>query len=710
MPHFEHGPLTILLVQIITIVAVARLLAAGVRRLGQPSVIAEILAGIVLGPSLLGLLWPEAMAFLFPPESLRILKMLSQVGLVLFMFLVGLELDPKLLRGRTHASIAISHTSIIVPFLLGAALAAVVHARYSDPAVPLSSFALFMGIAMSVTAFPVLARILSERNILTSRLGAIVIACAAVDDVTAWCLLAFVVAIAKANAITDALWTTVLASGFVAFMVFAVRPFLRRVGTRVITPEGLTPSLIALTLVMLLGSAAITETIGIHALFGAFLFGAVLPKEGGLAPALVEKIETIPTMLLLPLFFAYSGIRTEIGLIDGARDWAVTGGIVLVATAGKFGGSAIAARVTGLGWRESSAIGVLMNTRGLMELIVLNIGLDIGVLTPTLFTMLVIMALVTTFATTPALKWVFPNRDHLLDRAVAALPESEGRSAEFGVLLCVSDPRSGPGMAVLANALAGERRDATCTALHLRGPSARPSVESREAASDPLLPLLQRARELALDVSPVSFVSAEPAEDIARTAEAKSASIVVLGWHKPLLMEGWLGGTVNDVVAKSRAPVAVLVDRGLRKAERILVAFAGGTEDVDALRIARRLGASPASSVTLLHVVEPGDRGGEGRRRIDHDFGPTAGDPRITLRVVESRAPIEVALEEAEGSYDLVVVGLARTWGLSRHPLAMRRERFLQQCRNSVLVVHSPMVPMTAEARAQQVRATSPSY
>jgi len=266
---------------------------------------------------------------------------------------------------------------------------------------------------MSVTAFPVLARILTERGLLHSRVGAIAIACAAVDDVTAWCLLAFVVAVAHAHALTDALWTAGLSALFSLFMLFVVGPLLRRLSARSPEPSAPTPSSIAGVLFLLLVSSAITEAIGIHALFGAFLFGAVFPKDTGLTKALASKLESVAVLLLLPLFFAYSGIRTQMGLVSGAAQWLVVVALIGLATAGKFGGSAVAARLTGMRWREASAIGVLMNTRGLMELIVLNVGMDLGVITPTMFTMLVIMALVTTFATTPILHWVYPDSELL---------------------------------------------------------------------------------------------------------------------------------------------------------------------------------------------------------------------------------------------------------------------------------------------------------
>jgi Kef-type K+ transport system membrane component KefB len=410
----QLNTLTLLLAQMAAVILVSRSLGLVARFFGQPTVIAEMTAGILLGPSLFGLLFPHAFGVLFPPASLGVLKMLSQLGLVLFMFLVGLELDPGLLRGRGRASVTISHASIVLPFVLGGGSAWWLHESYAPRGVAFLPFALFLGTAMSVTAFPVLARILTERGLMQSRVGAIAIACAAVDDVTAWCLLAVVVAIAQAHGASEALWTIGLAVGFSGFMLLVARRLLRRLGTRV-ARVGLGTTTLAVVLLLLLVASAITEAIGIHALFGAFLFGAALPKEGGLSKALIEKFESVAVVLLMPLFFAFSGLRTRLGLVSGAEQWLVVALLIGLATVGKFGGSVIAARLTGIRWREASAIGVLMNTRGLMELIVLNVGMDLGVITPAMFTMLVLMALFTTFATTPILRWVYPDRELLRD-------------------------------------------------------------------------------------------------------------------------------------------------------------------------------------------------------------------------------------------------------------------------------------------------------
>ena len=399
-----------LLLQIAVIVASARLMGWLFRRLHQPQVVGEMAAGILLGPSLLGWVAPGAAALLFPHASLVYLGMLSQVGLLLFMFLVGLEFDPELLRGRGTTAVVTSWISIVAPFALGAALAFPLYPRVSDPGVPFIGFALFMGAAMSVTAFPVLARILAERGLTRTPVGALALACAAVDDVTAWTILAVVVGIVRSAALERPLWMTIAGTAlYAAVLVALVRPALSAtLGVRYRATGTLTPAMLGAALLLLVGSAWTTSWLGIHALFGAFAMGAAMPKDPALMRALSSKLERFTLLLLLPLFFAFTGLNTRIGLVRGGEMWLYAGLILLAAVAGKLGGSMLAARATGLGWREAGALGVLMNTRGLMELVILSVGLELGVISPALFTMMVLMALITTAMTTPLLAWVYP--------------------------------------------------------------------------------------------------------------------------------------------------------------------------------------------------------------------------------------------------------------------------------------------------------------
>ncbi|RYD97615.1 MAG: cation/H(+) antiporter [Sphingobacteriales bacterium] len=442
-----HHPLGLLLVQIITIIIAARFMGWLCTKIGQPTVIGEMLAGILLGPSLLGQVAPQVSEVLFPITSLGNLQMLSQIGLIFFMFIVGMELDLKVLRNKANDAVVISHASIIMPFALGIGLAYFVYEQFAPEGTQFLSFALFIGIAMSITAFPVLARIVQERGIHKTRLGTIVITCAAADDITAWCLLAAVIAIVKAGSMMSALYIMALAAIYVVVMIRIVRPFLHRIGA-LITAKGIVSKpYVAIFFLTLLLSAVATELIGIHALFGAFMAGAIMPENNKFRAMFIEKIEDVALIVLLPLFFVFTGLRTQIGLLNDWELWKYTLLIIVVAVAGKFIGSMVAARVVGQSWRDSLMIGALMNTRGLMELVVLNIGYDLGVLSPQIFAMMVIMALVTTFMTGPTLSLIGrffkkdktdeeTNPEHNKSRVLYAFDEPEaGRQLKIGAAI-----------------------------------------------------------------------------------------------------------------------------------------------------------------------------------------------------------------------------------------------------------------------------------
>jgi K+:H+ antiporter len=401
-----RNALSILLLQLVVIIVASRLVGKLFLKIGQPRVMGEIVAGIILGPSLLGQLSPNTMAFLFPPESLEPLRLLSQIGVVLFMFVVGMELEIGDLRKKAYAAIMVSHASIVVPFFLGVTLSLLVYKSESPARTSFTPFALFMGIAMSVTAFPVLARILEDRGLSKTALGGIAITCAAFDDVTAWCLLALVIAIARADGIWPAIITVGFVIAFVSLMILLIKPTFARLIKETMDDERHRRGLVAMILVFVFTCALITEIIGIHSLFGAFLAGVVMPQAAGFRSMLKSKLETLSLVVFLPLFFAFTGLRMQITLLNDWQSWLLCGLIILVAIAGKLGGSMFMARWTGMGWRDSFSLGVLMNTRGLVELIVLSIGYDLGILSARTFAMLVLMALVTTFMTGPLLSLV----------------------------------------------------------------------------------------------------------------------------------------------------------------------------------------------------------------------------------------------------------------------------------------------------------------
>ena len=401
-----RSPVSVLLLQMVVIIIFARLFGALFQRIGQPPVMGEMVAGITLGPSVLQVFWPQASAFLFPQSSMGTLGVLSQVGVVLFMFVVGMELDLQHLRERASTAIMVSHASIVVPFLLGAGLALSLYPALGTPNTSFTPFALFMGIAMSITAFPVLARILKDRGLTETPLGTMAIACASIDDVTAWCTLAFVIAIVKSTGLVSALWTIAFTFLFIVLMLTLIRPGLEMLLVKRIQNTSYSRIIMAGILAFCLASAWFTETIGIHALFGGFLAGAVMPSTPGVQSFLKEKIEAFSSAALLPLFFVFTGLRTQVTLLNDWTGWFMCLAIIGVAVVGKLGGSMLMARWTKMSWRDSFAIGSLMNTRGLIELVVLNIGYELGILSARIFVMMVIMALVTTFMTAPLLSLV----------------------------------------------------------------------------------------------------------------------------------------------------------------------------------------------------------------------------------------------------------------------------------------------------------------
>jgi len=359
-----------------------------------------------LGPSLFGWLFPAVHRAVFPAETVGTLQLLSQIGVILFMFLVGCELDLGRVTRSARTAVMVSYASIAAPMLLGIALSWLIVRDFAPPGVRFLPFALFIGTAMSITAFPVLARIIAERRLTATFLGATAIACAAVDDVTAWCMLSVVVAVAKATGLGGAAMTIAMVVVFGAVMLLAVRPQIGRLGAR---RQASADGVFVAALIFAFASAVVTQVIGVHAIFGAFLAGVVVSANSSVRSLVEDRVHALASAMLVPLFFAAAGLRTELLLVGGMRNWLVCAAIIAVAIVGKLGGGALAARWTGMTWRDSLALGALMNTRGLMELIVLNVGYDLGILSPALFSMMVLMALVTTAMTAPLLSVLRPQ-------------------------------------------------------------------------------------------------------------------------------------------------------------------------------------------------------------------------------------------------------------------------------------------------------------
>lgn len=544
--HTVAGPMSILLLQIITIIIVARFFGWICIKIKQPTVIGEIVAGVLLGPSFLGAYLKGVSHFLFPPASLGHLQFLSQVGLILFMFIVGMELDLKSLKNRSADAVVISHASILFPFTMGMTLAYFIYTHFAPANINFLSFSLFMGISMSITAFPVLARIVQERGLTKTRLGAIAITCAAADDITAWCLLAAVIAVVKAGSATSALFTLALAILYVTVMLKVVRPFLRKLGDKYSNKESLSRPVVAIFFITLLLSATCTEMIGIHALFGAFMAGVVMPENMRFRNIFIEKIEDVALVLLLPLFFVFTGLRTQVGLLNDAYAWKVAGLIMAVAVGGKFLGSALAARVVGQSWRDSWSVGALMNTRGLVELIVLNIGYDLGVLNPQIFTMLVIMALCTTFMTGPALTLI----QRWMPEPSRALEAITSTAVKYNVLVSFSTSDKGISLLKLAGAFVKRSMDnATITMMHLSPSNDLNQYNLEEYERDSFGPVEEESQRLNLPVISLFKPSASIEEDVVETANSGHFDLLLVGLGRSVF-DGTLLGKILGFTTK----------------------------------------------------------------------------------------------------------------------------------------------------------------
>lgn len=541
-------PFGILLLQIITIIIVARFFGLLFRKIGQPSVIGEIVAGIALGPSLLGMYFPEISAFIFPVSSLGNLGVMSQIGLVLFMFVVGMELDLNILKNKAHDAIVISHASIIFPFLLGITLAYIIFQTTAPEGVPFLSYALFIGISMSITAFPVLARIIQERNLTKTPLGSMAITCAAADDITAWSLLAAVIAVVKAGSVTSALYTILFAVLYVYLMLKLVRPFLQRVGDLHSNKERLGKSIVGIFFLTLLISAWTTEIIGIHALFGAFMAGVIMPSNSSFRNLFIEKVEDVAQVLLLPLFFVFTGLRTEIGLLNEATHWETLGWVIIIAVTGKFVGSSLSARLVGQNWHSSLSIGALMNTRGLMELVALNIGYDLGVLTAEMFAILVLMALITTFMTGPALDLI----NHFFKSQVKEFPYLLSNKNKYNILISFGNPNTSRLLFRLAHLFTQKsKNNSTVTALHLSLGNDLNAFNAIEFESENFKLLNAESERLDYPYIPVFKGTDDIEQEIAETANKGDYDLLLTGIGQSIYEGSILGkiiGFTNNVI------------------------------------------------------------------------------------------------------------------------------------------------------------------
>jgi Kef-type K+ transport system membrane component KefB/nucleotide-binding universal stress UspA family protein len=695
----------LVLIEVLVVIGLSRLVGLAFRQINQPLVIGEIVAGIMLGPSLFGMVAPSFAAALFPPETVPFLNVLSQIGLIFFMFLIGLELNPKYLSGNLEVAIHVSHVSIVVPFSLAALSSLLLYPLLSSNTVPFTAFALFLGAAMSITAFPVLARIITENNLQGTRLGTLALTCAAVDDVTAWCLLAVAIAVARNGSIDQKAVLTIIESlAYIGFMFTVGRWFLKRLATYYIRTGRLNQLMMAWIYSGVVASALITELIGIHLIFGAFLLGAVMPKNEGLVRELAVKTEDFVLIFLLPVFFAYSGLKTQIGLLNRPELWGLCLLILAVAIAGKYFGTYAAARISGISKREASALGWLMNTRGLTELIVLNIGLELNVISPLLFTMLVIMALVTTFMTSPLLELTYPKRLIRLDMVDTADDSINSHDVStskrpYRILVPVANPSSQKGLVQLASALAlNYRQPALVHPLSLielpedyayegTPVEAEKIINQRRLQLEELIERLEPATVRPY-VQPIIRISNNVARETIQIATIEQADLILVGWHRPAFSTNRLGGRVGQILSTATVDVAVFIDRGEERIETLLVPYSANIHDDLALTLALRLLVNlNRCRLQILQVVPENSLKNElsyEMRTIMAQLPQSIRD-RIDITTLEATEPIQ-AVVAASATVDLTIAGTSRAWGIERQTLGRYTDELAIQCRSSLLI------------------------
>ncbi|MBK1988352.1 cation:proton antiporter [Sphaerospermopsis aphanizomenoides BCCUSP55] len=722
----------LVLVEVLIVIGLSRLVGLAFKSIKQPLVIGEIVAGIMLGPSLFGLIAPHAAATLFPPETIPFLNVLSQVGLIFFMFLIGLELNPKYLSSQLEVAILTSHVSILVPFSLGSILSIVLYPLVSSASVSFTAFALFLGAAMSITAFPVLARIITENNLQGTRLGTLALTCAAVDDVTAWCLLALAIAVARHGSIDRQAILTIIASLlYIGFMFTVGRWFLKRLVTHYRRAGRLSQFVLALIYMGVVASALITELIGIHLIFGAFLLGAAMPKNAELVRELAVKTEDFVLIFLLPVFFAYSGLRTQIGLLNRPELWVLCALVLAVAIVGKYIGTYVAARVSGINKREASALGWLMNTRGLTELIVLNIGLELGVISPLLFTMLVIMALVTTFMTSPLLEWTYPKRLIKLD-VLEPEPEQETDTqvtesldsfvTPYRILVPVANPSTQKGLVQLAVAIAlNYRQPAVINPLSLIELEEDYGFESTPTEANRLIAERHQQLEELINtlepenirsyIHPIVRISSNVARETAQITKIEQPDLILVGWHRPAFSNNRLGGRVGQILTTAPVDVAVFVDKGGERLESLLVPYSANIHDDLALIVALRLLINRDTCMLQILQVLTGNHtqdelSYELHRLIEQL--PTSVRDRIEIKTIPFPEPMEAVVTASE-NVDLTIAGTSRAWGIERQTLGRYTDELAIKCRSSLLItrrysqVTSHLTSLLPEVNHQEI-------
>lgn len=697
----------LVLIEVLIIIGLSRLMGLANTWIKQPPLIGEVVAGIMLGPSLFGWVAPDLAATLFPLEVVPFLDVLSQVGLIFFMFLIGLELNPRYLSTNLQAAILTKIVSILVPFTLSTLLGLIFYPLVSNSSVSFIAFSLFLGAAISITAFPVLVRIITEKNLQGTRLGTLALSCATINNVITWCILAVAIAIVRGNSINGTWHIIITSLIYIGLMMTIGRIILQRLTTYYRRTQRLNQMLLALVYMLVVASALITELIGIHLIFGAFLLGIIMPTNTGFRRELALKTEGFLKVFLLPVFFAYSGLRTQISLINRPQLWLLCALVLIVAIASKYLCTYVAARFNALNQREASALGWLMNTRGLTQLIILNIGLSLKVISPLLFTMLVIVTLVSTFITSPLLEWTYPKR--LISKYAISTedePEIDRESTEnlefytrpYRVLVPVANPTTQKGLVQLAVAIAlNYHQSAAILPLSLiesedyafeNNPvEANRLIEERHQQLEELIDTLEPASTRSY-IHPIVRISNNVARETAEIAELEPTDLIVVGWHRPAFSNNRLGGRVGQILTRATVDVAVFVDRGGERIENLLVPYSANIHDDLALILALRLLINRDTCLlNVLQVVSDS--------RVKNDMSyelhtmmeqlPSSVRDRIDINIIEASEPIQ-AVVQASKAVDLTIAGTSRAWGIERQTLGRYTDELAIQCRSSLLI------------------------
>jgi len=612
------------------IILLARLLGMAAKRLGQPPVLGEIIAGILLGPTLFQ---GKITATLFPITLRPSLSALANLGVVMFMFAVGYQLDLRLFRGRERVAASVSVSSVILPLSLGTGLGAWLASRHHVHHV--LPFALFVGTAMSVTAFPVLARILTDRGMHRTRIGGIALASAAMDDVLAWSLLIVVVAIAGAGGQQLRL---LLAPVYAGVMFGVVRPLLRRLVDVYQRRGGLTPNVLAAVLVGLLLSSYATDWMGVKYIFGAFLFGVIMPRDGA-AAALREEIlgrlEQVSVLVLLPVFFVVSGLSVDLSSVglSGLVELCV---ILLVAVVGKFGGAFAGARIAGVRGRPAEVLATLMNTRGLTGIVILSVGLQLHILAPSLYSLMIVMAIVTTAMAGPLLHLIYPDRFVLRDIAEADRV-ALGTAAGHRILVLIEAPETAAPLVEVGAALAASREHSELILSHLVAHQHDTRLEVGTGLGGEQLEItrakgkLQALADLVSSRGVPAVVQSRSSQDIAAElpgyVAAAEPDTIVLG----------PGGTSRETLAADGTVQLVTVLRSLPEAPgAVAVLWTRGESGAAAVQVAAQL--SVADRLKLVISPGGGRRAGLAAELTRDGIAASDGPPPAGAIVVAAAA------------------------------------------------------------------------